>query len=82
MATLREADEHKLTQIFRDLFNNPDLVLTEKMTAADVEGWDSFNHINLVMMVEEEFNARFSTSEIAQLANVGQFKELIASKIY
>lgn len=82
MATLREPDEQKLTQIFRDLFNNPDLVLTEEMTAADVEGWDSFNHINLVMMVEEEFSARFSTSEIAGLANVGQFKQLIASKIY
>ena len=82
MATLREADEKKLTKIFHDLFNNPDLVLTDKLTAGDVEGWDSFNHINLVMIVEEEFNVRFSTSEIAQLANVGQFKELIASKIY
>lgn len=82
MATLREADEQKLTDIFRDLFNDPSLTLRDQMTAADVEGWDSFNHINLVMAVEEEFSARFSTSEIAQLANVGQFKELIASKIY
>jgi acyl carrier protein len=82
MATLLGPDEQKLTQIFRDLFNKPDLTLNDQMTAADVEGWDSFNHINLIMMVEEEFNTRFSTTEIAQLANVGQFKDLIASKIY
>jgi acyl carrier protein len=82
MASLKDADEQKLTQIFRDLFNDPSLTLRDEMTAADVQGWDSFNHINLVMMVEEEFHTRFSTSEIAQLANVGQFKELIAFKIY
>jgi acyl carrier protein len=82
MAPLKEVDEQKLTQIFRDLFNDPDFRLSDHMTAADVEGWDSFNHINLVMMVEEEFGTRFTTSEIAQLANVGQFKQLIASKIY
>jgi acyl carrier protein len=82
VAGLQEHDEKKLTDIFRDLFNNPDLILTDELTAAHVPGWDSFNHVNLVMAVEEEFNARFSTSEIAQLTNVGQFKELIASKIY
>lgn len=82
MAGLNEADEQKLTGIFRDLFNRPDLVLHDQMTAAEIEEWDSFNHINLVMMVEEEFNTRFSTNEITALANVGQFKELIASKIY
>jgi acyl carrier protein len=79
---LRESDEAKLTQIFRDLFNDPTLLPTAEMTAADVPGWDSFNHINLVMMVEEEFGVRFTTSEISGLANVGQFKALIASKLY
>jgi acyl carrier protein len=82
VASLRESDEKKLTEIFRDLFNNPGLILTDELTASHVPGWDSFNHINLVMMIEEEFDTRFSTTEIAQLANVGQFKELIASKIY
>ena len=78
---LSAKDEARLTEIFRTLFNNPALGLTDELTASDVPGWDSFNHINLVMYVEEEFGIRFTTREIAALKNVGEFKILIASKL-
>jgi acyl carrier protein len=73
--------EAKLTEIFRTLFNDSTLVLRDAMTAADVSGWDSFNHINLVLQVESDFGLRFSTEEIATLKNVGEFKVLIARKL-
>ena len=75
------ADDAKLVEIFRTLFNIPDLQLNDELTARDVPGWDSFNHINLVMYVEEEFGIQFTTREIATLKNVGEFKILIASKL-
>jgi acyl carrier protein len=71
----------QLTDIFRTLFNNPMLVLRDDLTAPEVPGWDSFNHINLVMQVEEDMGLRFTTQEIAALANVGEFKALIARKL-
>ena len=79
---LESADEAKLTDIFRTLFNDPSLVLRDDLTAPDVPGWDSFNHINLVMQIEEDFQLRFTTDEISSLANVGEFKTLIARKLY
>lgn len=79
---LKDTDEAKLTEIFRSLFGNPALVLDDALTAPEVPGWDSFNHINLVMYVEEGFGVRFSSREISSLSNVGDFKRLIASKIY
>lgn len=78
---LEPADEAKLTEIFRTLFNNPSLVLRDELTAPDVPGWDSFNHINLVMQIEEDFSLRFTTDEIVSLKNVGEFKALIAAKL-
>jgi acyl carrier protein len=78
---LEPADEAKLTEIFRTLFNNSSLVLRDELTAPDVPGWDSFNHINLVMQIEEDFRLRFTTDEIASLKNVGEFKALIAGKL-
>ena len=78
---LSKENEKKLTDIFRTLFDNSSLVLRDELTAPQVPGWDSFNHINLVMQIEEEFGIRFSTEEISSLKDVGEFKTLIAHKI-
>ena len=71
----------RLTNVFRTLFNQDDLVLRDDMTAADVAGWDSFNHVNLVILIEEEFNVRFSTDEVSSMANVGDLIGILSGMI-
>ena len=71
----------KLSNIFRVLFNLPDLELNDNLTAKDVPGWDSFNHVNLIINIEEEFNVRFSNDEVGGMQNVGNLESLLASKI-
>ena len=71
----------KLTNIFRVLFYLSDIELNDTLTAKDISGWDSFNHVNLIINIEEEFNVRFSNSEVGDLQNVGNLKTLLASKI-
>ena len=71
----------KLSNVFRVLFNLPDIELNDNLTAKDISGWDSFNHVNLIINIEEEFNVRFSNSEVGGLQNVGNLKTLLASKI-
>tara|TARA_B100001964_G_C14006417_1_gene497360 strand:- start:1 stop:255 length:255 start_codon:yes stop_codon:yes gene_type:complete len=71
----------KLSDIFRVLFNRPDLELTDDLTAKNVPGWDSFNHVNLIINIEEEFGVRFSNDEVGGMQNVGSLKNLLASKI-
>lgn len=73
-------DEQKLTDVFRTIFNLPTLELRDDLTARDVPGWDSFNHVNLVIAIETEFGVVFDTDEIAALENVGQMKALLKSK--
>ena len=71
----------KLSDIFRVLFNRPDLELTDDLTAKDVPGWDSFNHVNLIINIEAEFGVRFSNDEVGGMQNVGNLKKLLASKV-
>ena len=79
---LLDSDQlEKLSNIFRVLFNLPDIELNDNLAAKDISGWDSFNHVNLIINIEEEFNVRFSNSEVGDLQNVGNLKTLLASKI-
>jgi acyl carrier protein len=71
----------RLTDIFRDLFDDESIVLTPETTAADVPGWDSFNHINLIVATEMQFKIKFRTAEIESLRNVGHFVQVIQAKL-
>jgi acyl carrier protein len=70
-----------LTGIFRDIFDNPSLVLQDSMTAADVENWDSLNHIDLIVAIEKKFKVKFTTREVTSLKTVGDLTELIEKKL-
>ena len=69
-----------LTHVFRDVFDDDDIVLTAATTAQDIEGWDSQAHVNLIVAAEMRFGIRFRTAELESLHDVGQFARLIASK--
>jgi acyl carrier protein len=71
----------ELTAIFREVFDDDSIEIRDSMTAKDVEEWDSLNHINLIVAVEGKFGIRFTTKEVSNLANVGEFIALITSKL-
>jgi len=71
----------RLTDLFRELFADDSIVLTPQTTANDIEGWDSFNHISVVVAVETRFGVKMTTAEIEGLANVGALVAAIESKL-
>jgi acyl carrier protein len=70
----------RLGDIFRDVFNDEDLVISRETSAKDVEEWDSVMHVSLIVNVEKAFGVRFSSSEVAKLQNVGELADLIELK--
>ncbi|MGD0430113.1 MAG: acyl carrier protein [Acetobacteraceae bacterium] len=70
-----------LTDLFREIFDDDALVLTPETEAADVPGWDSMNHITIVVETEQRFGVKFQTSEIEELKNVGEFVRVIERKL-
>ena len=69
-----------LTEVFQELFADESIVLTPTTTADDVEGWDSFNHLNIIVGVESRFRIRLQTREVEGLTNVGDMVKLILAK--
>ena len=69
--------QEKLQDVFREVFDDPSMTITGEMSAKDVEGWDSFNHVRLIVSVEEKFGVSLPTSEVADLQNVGELMDLI-----
>lgn len=71
-------------EVFRDVFEDPTLLVTEETTAEDVDGWDSLAHINLIIAIERQFRIKFATAEISRLkdddSNVGSIMALVAQK--
>jgi len=70
-----------LKPIFREVFDNDSIDIMETTTADDIEGWDSFNHINLIIAVENRFRIKFQVAEIEDLRNVGELARLIGKKV-
>ncbi len=70
-----------LTQVFRQVFDDPEITLRPETTANDVEGWDSLSHVNLIMAVENRFNIRFSQKEVMGFKNVGDLARCVESKL-
>jgi acyl carrier protein len=71
----------KLNEIFCEVFDDEELVITPAMTANDVDGWDSLSHVNLIVAVEGRFNIRFNQKELLTFKNVGDLHNCIDKKI-
>ena len=70
----------QMAEVFRETFDDPDIVLARETTAADIEGWDSVSNIQLLVAAEQVFGVKFLTGEIAGLADVGELFDLIAAR--
>ena len=71
----------RLTQIIGQILGDDQIVLKSTTTADDVPGWDSFNHINIIVGAEMEFGVKFNSYELESLKNVGDFVALVEKRL-
>ena len=69
--------QKRLEEVFHEVFDDDDLVLTDETTASDIPAWDSVAHINLMFSIEQAFGVRFSGNELAQFKNIGELKTFL-----
>lgn len=77
----REEVFEKVQDIFRDVFDDDSLEITDSTNSDDIEDWDSLEHIALVVSMEKEFNLKFDIKQVNKLENVGQMVDLIISML-
>ncbi len=68
-------------EIFCDVFDDAELVITNETTANDIEDWDSLTQIRLTVAIEKFFKIKFAFGELSSLKNVGEMLEVIARKV-
>lgn len=78
-----ERDEifRELNDVFQDVFDDEPITVRENTTAADIEDWDSLEHINLVVAIENKFKIKFNMGEVSKMKNVGEMVDIISLRI-
>ncbi|OGV25127.1 MAG: hypothetical protein A3J84_01425 [Ignavibacteria bacterium RIFOXYA2_FULL_37_17] len=71
----------ELKKVILKELNLDDFDLQDETVAPEVPGWDSLNHINIILAVENKFSVKFKSYEVLRLKNVGDLQKLLDSKL-
>ena len=73
--------QEKVMQVMVNIFQvSPDKIST-KTTSDDVEKWDSLNHINMILALEQEFGIRYDQEQVVSMLSVGEIIEATKEKL-
>lgn len=70
----------RLKKIILSQLDLDDFEIDDDTKAYEVPGWDSLNHINIILAVENDYNVRFKNIELLKLQNIGELQNLIDQK--
>lgn len=73
--------KEKLETIFRDVFDDESIILTDETNSSDIPDWDSLAHIQLIAAIEDKFGIKFTLGEVVSAENVGEFIKIIEGKM-
>jgi acyl carrier protein len=71
----------KVQRLASDLFDVPASQITSDSSPQTLEHWDSVQHLNLVLALEEEFGVKFEPEDMEQMQTIGQVTQAVASKL-
>lgn len=70
----------ELDGIFQDVFDDDSIHVNENTVAEDIEDWDSLEHINLIVAIENHFGIKFNMNEVTSMKNVGEVVKIIMER--
>ena len=71
----------RLSAIFAEVLEYPEFEFDPSITMDDIEMWDSFNHINLMLAIEAEFDVEFDSDQIGTLLSAGQIADALEQRL-
>lgn len=70
----------KLEEVFREVFENEDIILTPDTSNNDIDGWTSLTHAVLIDNIEKQFNISFEIEDMLTMHNVADIINKIEEK--
>ena len=77
----REQIYETMKEIFREIFDDEALEITDETSANDIEDWDSFEQINLLVAIEDNFGLEVSLKQANSMENVGQMIDYVYERL-
>jgi acyl carrier protein len=71
----------QVRRIAADTFNVPLEQVTAESSPDTIENWDSLQHLNLVLALEQEFGLQLAPEEIEQMHSIELIAILIREKL-
>ena len=71
----------QIRSVASDIFSLPASSITEQSSPESIEAWDSTQHLNLVLALEEKFNIQLSPEEIEQMRSIGNIAQIVEGKL-
>ena len=72
--------DKKLKKIMSNIFEIPEEKITDETSIENVEKWDSLNHINLILSIEEQFGITISEEEMVEMPSFLKIKKILNIK--
>lgn len=70
-----------LSEVFKIVFDDDEMIVNEESSANDVEGWDSMTHVLLLSAIEEKYGIEFNQKEIRKFQTVGDLLNSVNNKL-
>ena len=77
---VREKILEEVEKLCREVFDNSSVIIKEETSADEIEEWDSFAHVSLIMALQDFFKIKFALGELQDIQNIGELLSLIESK--
>jgi acyl carrier protein len=71
---------HQLNAILEEITDRGPVHLSEATVPADVDGWDSLAHIQLIVAMERHFDIKFASEEMVSWENIGEILDSISAQ--
>ena len=71
----------QVRSIVSDLLRIPADQISTASSPESIEAWDSVQHLNLVLALEEQFSLQLSPEEIDEMKTVGDISQLVEGKL-
>jgi acyl carrier protein len=67
----------QVRNVASDIFGIPANQVTAESSPETIDNWDSMQHLNLVLAIEEKFGVQLDPEDIEEMKNIGAVAALV-----
>jgi acyl carrier protein len=71
----------ELRTLAADVLRVPRSQLNTDSSPQQIDNWDSIEHVNLLVAIEQQFGVEFDPDEMTQMESIGKIGEVLSRKV-